>query len=175
MFVLGGTTMRAILYDFARVNGFNMTSNYGTVSEHNVPFSHNKGSTPNFMYGHVRNEFIRYATQSEKTCLANKKDRLSKDRTLYIFMIREPTSWIFSRYLHHKYHYDLGLAKEVFQNISEFSMTYAPEYLEFLDDVSRDYSAKWFKESMVVSGGGAGPIPNPFRGSPFRPPAAIGP
>lgn len=180
LMLLGGTTMRAILYNFARDNNYNMSSNYGAANIQKIPFSHNKGSSPNFIYGHVRDQFVHYATQSERSCLmknSNDKSTHKQKKTLYIFMIREPTSWIFSRYLHHNYHYNLGLAKEIFQNISEFSMTYAPEYLEFLDEESRDFSLKWFRESMNVADGGAVPIPKGghlIEMSPFQSPADIG-
>lgn len=172
--------MRAIVYHFARNNNYNMTSNYGSADIRRIPFSHHQGATPNFMYGHVRDKFVQYATQSEKTCLMkHDKKHHGSDNTLYIFMIREPSSWIFSRYLHHHYHYNLGLAKEVFQNISEFAMTYAPEYLEFLDDESRDFSLKWFRESMTAADGGVIPISNHAHqskklSSPFQSPMDIG-
>ena len=145
---LGGTTMRRMVYHFARNSGYNMTTIYGLNNEcQSVPFSCNIGEKVNIIYGH-RNENIPFF----------------QNNTLHVVMIREPLSWLLSRIQHdHRKrgnnNYPRKINNEMMINKSNFNdhiassegiihrlQKFSPKYLMYARSRVRVKLEKWFQE-----------------------------
>lgn len=131
--------MRGIVHKFCRERNYNMTGNYDTSSAFGRKTNDNTrhaGTRPHFIYGHSSADFSRYADIPRESGSGGGGDEL------YVFMVRNPMSWMVSRHQHHLRKHDD--ARSFVKSVVEFGR----EYFVFLDPTNRNLSNAYFSRSV---------------------------
>jgi len=155
--------MRFLLHSFCRNTHLNMTSYYGLPDECNeTPFACTAGSQVYFTYGHVRDHFVSYAVQAAPASVSFPPSPLPgtspSDRTLYVFMVREPMSWLLSRHQHSIRKMQVNLKTmtkrqrqkhlQQLPSLVDTAVQFGAKYFNFLPDAERDAAVAWFQRAV---------------------------
>lgn len=134
----GGTTLRQILHDVCVNEGFNMTTLYGLPNEHtSLPNCCAIGHNVNFLYGHAIPPLD------------------FSDNTLRIIMLRDPLSWIISRYQYHS----KSIPNSAIRSLPDAIIQWGSIYFKYFDVETTKVLNGWFdRQKTLISGADAASV-----------------